>query len=75
MVTMTGKGGFDGTLTLNVWNTVLIAPMVTMTGNWSKYLLVFGQKLKTRRYSDQLPVIATIGAIRTVSFTFVILLP
>ena len=42
MVAMTGKGGFDGTLTLKVWNTVLIASMVVMTGNWSEYLLVFG---------------------------------
>ena len=42
MVTMTCKGVFDGTLTLKVWNTVLIATMVIMTGNWSEYLLVFG---------------------------------
>ena len=34
MVTMTCKGVFDGTLTLKVWNTVLIATMVIMTGNW-----------------------------------------
>ena len=41
MGTMTCKGVFDGTLTLKVWNTVLIAPMVAMTGNWWEYLLVY----------------------------------